>query len=224
MSLRLLPFRDYSEHNVIGIFANETVDDNPDSNGNGSNGVFVKVLSGDLNKDVIEYGTAAYLGKTSYPHIGIAQYPTVPLRVTAATTGVAVLGITLRQTLGFDENGEKVIYHRQKGIEMQTLASGQAGPVLTRGFVTLDEVAFEGSDNTNFAPGNIVVISANAGKCTGVAPTAMGGKTVVGHVLATGNRVSQNGETDQFAGTTTGKYALIQLDCAANFVGTTPAN
>ena len=222
MALRLLPFRDYSEHSVIGIFANQNVDNKPDTNGDGSNGVFVKVLSGDLNKDVIEYGTAAYLGKTNYPYVGAAQYPEVPLRVTAATTGVPCLGITLKQTLAYDENDEKLIYHRVKQDELNALVSGQAGPVATRGIFTLSDSAYD--DSTTFAPGNMAVLSLNAGKITGVAPVAMGGKTVVGHILATGSRVSQNGENDQFAGTTTGKYALIQLDCAANFVGTNASN
>lgn len=222
MALRILPFRDYSEHNVIGIFANENVDDNPSTNGNGSAGVFVKISSGDLNRDIIEYGNAAYLGKTDYPYVGAAQYPEVPLKVTAATTGVPCLGITLKQTLGYDENGEKLIYYRRKQDELNSLVSGQAGPVLTQGFVTLADSAFD--DSATFAPGNVAAISQNAGKVTGIAPSAMGGKTVVGQILATGSRTSQNGESDQFAGTTTGKYALIQLFCGPNFVGVNASN
>jgi len=61
------------------------------------------------------------------------------------------------------------------------------------------------------------LISANAGKVSGLAPSAAGpftgDYTIVGRVLATGQRVSQNGESDYFAGTTTGKYALVQIDC-----------
>jgi len=224
MSTRLLPFRDYSEHNVIGIFANTNVDDNPDTNGNGSAGVFVKVISGDLNRDVIEYGTAAYLGKTNYPFVGAAQYPEVPLRVGAATTGVHCLGVTLKQTLAYDENAEKLIYHTVKRDELNALVSGQAGPVLSRGLVTLAATAYDDDANNTFTIGNAMVISATAGKVTGVAPSAMGGKTVVGTILATGSRTSQTTDSDYYVGTGSANYALVQLDCAANYAGTNASN
>ena len=54
MALRLLPFRQYSDNDVVNLFANQTVDSAPSTNGNGSAGVMVKVLSGNLNKDVID--------------------------------------------------------------------------------------------------------------------------------------------------------------------------
>ena len=64
-----------------------------------------------------------------------------------------------------------------------------------------------------------LLISANAGKVSGLAPTnagpLTGQYTIVGKVLATGQRVSSNGESDQFAGTGTGKYALVQIDCTS---------
>ena len=49
MALRLLPFRQYSDHDVINLFANQIVDNAPTTNGNGSAGVMVKVLSGNMN-------------------------------------------------------------------------------------------------------------------------------------------------------------------------------
>ena len=102
MALRLYPFRQYNESDVINIFANQVVDDNPSTNGNGSAGVMVKVLSGNLNQDTFDLVGSDYLGKTDYPFLGADKYPTVPLRVVAASTGSPVLGVTLNQTLKND--------------------------------------------------------------------------------------------------------------------------
>ena len=212
MSLRLLPFRQYNENDVINLFANETVDASPSTNGNGSAGVLVKLLSGNIKDDAIEYNTDSYLGKTDYPYVGAAQYPSVPLRVTAATAGAPVMGVTLRQTLLADENGEKLIYYPQKREELQAVLKGQAGPVARKGMFMFDETAYE--KDSNFAPGNVAVVSANAGKMSGVAWASTSGETIVGYILGTGNRTSKNGQADQFAGTGTAQYALVDFDAS----------
>ena len=80
-----------------------------------------------------------------------------------------------------------------------------------------DEAAYE--KDANFAPGRLAAISANEGKLTGVSHEVLtdGTYTVVGTILGTGNRTSQNGKSDQFAGTGTAQYALVQLDCSASW-------
>lgn len=222
MSLRLYPFRQYSEHDVINLFASDTVDSAPSTNGNGSAGVFVKVSAGNLDQDPITYATNdSVLGKTDYPFIGAAQYPSVPLTFTAATAGVPVLGITLNQTLLNDENGEKLLYNPIKRAELQSVLSGQAVPVATRGIFTLADTAIDWVD-ANMTVNNHLIISANAGKVSGLAASAVspltGTTSIVGRILATGQRVSQNGKSDYFAGATTGKYALVQIDCVTSYV------
>ncbi len=218
MALRLYPFRQYSEQDVINLFANDTADTSPSTNGNGSAGVFVKVSAGNMDLDPITYADNGYLGKTDYPFIGAAQYPSVPLTFTAATAGTPVLGITLNQTVLEDENGEKLLYNPVKASELQAVLSGQAVPVATRGTFTLADTAVDWVD-ANMVVNSNLLISANAGKVSGLAPTnagpLTGQYTIVGKVLATGQRVSSNGESDQFAGTGTGKYALVQIDCAS---------
>lgn len=220
MALRLYPFRQYSEQDVINLFASDTADTNPSTNGNGSAGVFVKVSAGNLDQDPITYATNGYLGKTDYPFIGAAQYPSVPLTFTAATAGTPVLGITLNQTVLEDENGEKLLYNPVKAAELQACLSGQAVPVASRGMFTLADTAIDWVD-ANMVVNSHLLISANAGKVTGLAPSAVspltGDYSIVGKVLATGQRVSQNGESDYFAGTTTGKYALVQIDCTTSY-------
>jgi hypothetical protein len=222
MSLRLYPFRQYSEHDVINLFANDTVDSTPSTNGNGSAGVFVKVSAGNLDLDPITYATNdTVLGKTDYPFLGAAQYPSVPLTFTAATAGSPVLGITLNQTLLTDENGEKLLYNPVKRAELQAVLSGQAVPVATRGVFTLADTAIDWVD-ASMTVNNHLIISANAGKVSGLAASTVspitGTTSIVGRILATGQRVSQNGKSDYFAGATTGKYALVQIDCVTSYV------
>jgi hypothetical protein len=222
MSLRLYPFRQYSEHDVINLFASDTVDSTPSTNGNGSAGVFVKVSAGNLDQDPITYATNdAVLGKTDYPFIGAAQYPSVPLTFTAATAGTPVLGITLNQTLLTDENGEKLLYNPIKRAELQSVLSGQAVPVATRGTFTLADTAIDWVD-ASMTVNNHLIISANAGKVSGLSAATVspitGTTSIVGRILATGQRVSSNGKSDYFAGATTGKYALVQIDCVTSYV------
>lgn len=222
MSLRLYPFRQYSEHDVINLFASDTVDSTPSNNGLGSAGVFVKVSAGNLDQDPITYATNdAVLGKTDYPFIGAAQYPSVPLTFTAATAGSPVLGITLNQTLSTDENGEKLLYNPIKRAELQAVLSGQAVPVATRGIFTLADTAIDWVD-ASMTVNNHLIISANAGKVSGLSAATVspitGTTSIVGRILATGQRVSQNGKADYYASTTTGKYALVQIDCVTSYV------
>jgi len=224
MSLRLYPFRQYSDVDVINMFASDTVDANPSTNGNGSAGVFVKVSAGNLDLDPIQYTATDItntLGKTDYPFLGAVQYPAVPLQFTAATAGVPVLGLTLNQTLATDENGERLLYNPVKRAELQAVLTGQAVPVATRGIFTLSDFAIDWVD-ANMVVNSHLVISANAGKVSGLLASAVspitGTTSIIGRILGTGQRVSQNGKSDYFAGSTTGKYALVQFDCNSSYV------
>ena len=224
MSLRLYPFRQYSDNDVINMFASDTVDATPSTNGNGSAGVFVKVSAGNLDLDPIQYTAADItdtLGKADYPFLGAAQYPAVPLQFTAATAGTPVLGITLNQTLAADENGERLLYNPVKRAELQAVLTGQAVPVATKGIFTLADTAIDWVD-ASMSVNNHLVISANAGKVSGLSAATVspitGTTSIIGRILGTGQRVSQNGKSDYFAGTTTGKYALVQIDCVTSYV------
>jgi len=224
MSLRLYPFRQYSDVDVINMFASDTVDANPSTNGNGSAGVFVKVSAGNLDLDPIQYTATDItntLGKTDYPFLGAVQYPAVPLQFTAATAGVPVLGMTLNQTLATDENGERLLYNPVKRAELQAVLTGQAVPVVSRGIFTLADTAIDWVD-ANMVVNSHLIISANAGKVSGLLASAVspitGTTSIIGRILGTGQRVSQNGKSDYFAGSTTGKYALVQIDCVTSYV------
>jgi hypothetical protein len=206
------------------MFASDTVDATPSTNGNGSAGVFVKVSAGNLDLDPIQYTATDItntLGKSDYPFLGAAQYPAVPLQFTAATAGVPVLGMTLNQTLATDENGERLLYNPVKRAELQAVLTGQAVPVATRGIFTLSDSAIDWVD-ANMVVNSHLIISANAGKVSGLLSSVIspitGTTSIIGRILGTGQRVSQNGKSDYYAGTTTGKYALVQFDCTTSYV------
>jgi hypothetical protein len=210
MAIRLLPFRQYAEEDVVNLFANEGVNDKVIDSGAGDAGVFVKVSAGDFSADPVGYSDNSYLGKTDYPFIGRNQYPSVPLKVTAAAAGDSCLGITLLQTALKDENDEKLLYYPQKKLETQSVLTGEAVPVLGKGIVTLDSAsAIDGSP----VPGDFVKLSANAGKITGAAISDDG---ILGQVLATGERVNDGVSADQFAGAgngSAGSYAVVRINC-----------
>jgi hypothetical protein len=216
MAIRLLPFRQYAEEDVVNLFANTDSNDKVSDSGNGDAGVFVKVSAGDFSADPVGYESNSYLGKTDYPFIGRNQYPVVPLKVTAASAGDSCLGVTLFQTALKDENDEKLLYYPQKKLETQSVLTGEAVPVLGKGIITVDTATvLDGTQQV----GHFVRLSNNAGKISGHAA----GHHVnnIGQILATGQRVNRGVSDDQFAGSSVGtgaagsagKYAVIRINC-----------
>ena len=220
MGLRILPFRQYSDHDVINLFSvigSDVLDATTDS-GAGDAGVFVKVADGNFDKEPVEYQTNSYLGDSSYPFLGTtAMYPEVNLKITGAKDEDHAIGMTLLQTAKNDENGEKLLYNPTKQTELQAVLPGQAVPIETKGIFTLSSSAFDGPISS-YAPGNRIKLSSTAGKITGFATVSLSAITtgdlvaedkVFGHVLGTGVRTSEGPTTDQFAG----NYIIVYFDC-----------
>ena len=199
MSLRILPFRQYDENDVINLFALEgaSVNASTTDTGAGDAGVFVKVSAGDFDKDPVGYSDNSYLGKTDYPFIK-AQYPSVNLECAPAASGESLLGITLRQTAKADENGEKLLYNQVKAEELGSVLPGQAVPVATRGVFTITAYAYDGA----LVVGGGIALGA-AGKVAACAATAA---EKVGTVIGTGSR-SSGTITDSWEG----DYAVVAL-------------
>jgi len=221
MALRILPFRQYSDHDVVNLFSviASDVNDATTDSGAGDAGVFVKVSDGNFDADPVEYQTNSYLGDTSYPFLGTTKmYPEVNLKITGAKGEDHCIGMTLYQTAKNDENGEKLLYNPQKQEELQAMLPGQAVPIATKGIFTLSSSTFDGP-LTSYTPGNRIKLSAlNAGKITGFTTISEGAMTtgdlfaedkVFGHVLGTGNRPNEGNTTDQFSG----DYIVVSFDC-----------
>lgn len=201
MAKRILPFRQYDEHDVVNLYALRDADVNENITGsaNGDAGVFVTVDVGNLDLDPVTYATDSYLGKTDYPHVGRNQYPSVSLKVKPAVNGNSCLGITLRETAKYDENGEKLLYYRQKAEEMMVVLPGEAVPVMTRGIIEVAATAWQGS----LTVGGGVRLANVSGTISGCAANDA---DRIGMVLGTGSRTSGD-IADQFAG----NVAIIQL-------------
>lgn len=208
MALRILPFRQYNEHNVVNLYAldgSATIPGDLATNGDGDAGLLVSINSGDFDKG-IDYTSDTYLGKTDYPHIGANGYPKVTGMTFVPCAGTNPLGITLRQTATHDENGEKLLYYRQKAIEHQAVLPGEVVPVLTAGLVTLAHTAFISGTTLDSSAINAAVTAAADGELE------LGGAgAAVGRVLAVGARTAGD-NPDQFAGTGTGAYALVKIE------------
>ena len=210
MALRLLPFRQYDEQDVVNLYALESglALESTTGDGSGSNGVFVKVGEGNFDLDPIAYGDDSYLGKSSYPFVGGDMYPVNQLEVTPAGSGELPLGLTLNQTAKTDENGEKLLYNSTKKEELQAVLPGQTVPVATKGIFTLSSDAFKGalaSNKLGVGSGIKMATGANdKGMLTGDNPHASG---VFGTVLGTGSRTSKGGLTDQFDG----EFVVIKI-------------
>jgi hypothetical protein len=104
MAIRLEPYRDYSEHEVINLFSLDT--------------------------------TGATL--TDWKAGGTGDFD-----AGVVVAAAAPIGITLRQSLAYDENGESLLRYPVKKDELQAVLPGHAVPILTRGLVLLGVAAFD---------------------------------------------------------------------------------
>lgn len=203
MAIRILPFRQYDENDVVNLFSMDVVNSSP-SDTDADAGLLVSVSAKDMDKDPVELnaGDGGLLGERNYPYVARNYYPSVPLKISKCDN-TTPLGITLAQTLTHDENGENLLRYPQKKAELYAVTSGEAVPVATKGIFTLSESAFTTAPLTTHT--HVTAASGNdAGKLTpGTSSTG-----AVGTILGVGTRASKNGNDDQFEGT----YAVIKLD------------
>ena len=204
MANRLLPFRQYNEHFVVNMFALDTAKlsltdvtaNTHDASGDHDSGILVKVKGdgADLGAGYSGSGTTAgegdavlnaYMGKTAYPHVGRNVNGEAFGKFELASDDDVILGVTLNQTLAYDENGEKMLYYRQKALEHQAVLPGEAVPVLTKGIITVAANAVVAGAEPTAGAAVTVGGGGNAGKFR----TALNSNnTVVGTCLAVGNR------------------------------------
>lgn len=120
---KLLPLRDYSEHEVVPFFGFSGA---LPVNG----GTFVKIVgSGFVGQDLalISDAGAAYQGTYS------KRWGVQPQVATVASTGDYVYGMLLYDGREVDENGEQLKYRPRKAAELNVWISGQAAPIVREG-------------------------------------------------------------------------------------------
>ncbi len=190
MATRLEPFRDYSEHEVVNLFSLDVPAGQALSAWKaGTTGVYDAgvvvaakdaVLPGDLPSTSalkITGNLRNYLGASGQPHVGYNAYPVVEMTVEAEANDTdKAIGLTLKQTLAYDENDENLLRYPLKKDELQCVLPGQAVPILTRGLVLLSSAAF----SVDPSVGDKLMVSDVAGQLL----TSDGSKTAVGSVLA----------------------------------------
>jgi len=208
MAKRILPYRDYSEHDVVNAFSLDLDGAGitgaiQGSAGDHDAGVIVAVsadstLPGDMPTQDTGGALRSYLGASynaSTTHIGYSSYPYNGMTVEPADSGDTPLGITLRETLAFDENGEKMLYYPVKLDEAQAVLPGHSVPVLTRGLVLLSTSAFENAGDAGIEAGGKLAVSATA---AGKFAVAESDSTVVGTILSVGKEsTSADGAVDK---------------------------
>ena len=158
MAHNLRPLRQYNENDVVNLFA---------FSGNAettsvvlTKGAVVKVQAPGFNPGTALNSTPnTMLGSVgaSYDNTVSERYGVGP-KISLATSGSSVLGLTLLDVRELDENGEKLIFNPRKAAEMNVVISGQAVPVLTRGIVL-----YSGSTIANATAGQFAVVSGTAG-------------------------------------------------------------
>ena len=154
---KLRPFRDYSEHDVINLFAF-----GDDAAALGTTDVIqagsvVKVKTGWTNGAETEFlgDVGASFNNTVSQRYGV----TAEVEYPDGGADEAALGITLYDVREYDENGEALKFNPRKAAELQACLTGQAVPVATRGLFLMATGAFAGANSVAinmdvFATGN----------------------------------------------------------------------
>ena len=137
---RLMPFRDYDEHDVINLFAFGDTAVTLNTTTTVQAGSVVKIKTGWSNTDETQLLTDV---GSSYNNV-VSQRYGVNAEVEYANGGSETpLGILLYDVREFDENEEPLKYNPQKAAELQAAISGQAVPVATKGTFLFATGAFQ---------------------------------------------------------------------------------
>ena len=158
---RLMPFRDYDEHEVVNLFA---FGDDAVSLGTSDvvhAGSVVKVKTGWTNSDETQFlgNVGAGFNNTVSQRYGVSA----EVEYTDGGADEAALGITLYDVREYDENGEKLAFNPRKQAELQASLTGQAVPIATRGLFLMATGAWDTSPGVVF---NQDVFATGDGKVT----------------------------------------------------------
>lgn len=153
----LAPQRDFDNHDVINQFKW-----NPTGAYPTNKGTIVKILSGLMTDQTVQM-----LGSVgaSYANTVSQRYGVQPSVAAVTSSGDQVLGMLLDDIREVDENGEKLIFKREKAAMMQVSMSGEPVRVVTRGWFVYSGVsgtAIAGEPAYASVDGNIMAVPAGA--------------------------------------------------------------
>lgn len=197
----LKPFRDYSEHNVVNLYA--YVGEAPVSKG-----TLVTPINTWANSDGGVFPWPREM--TTVPNAVSARFDVVA-EVTATpayNTFPEPLGVTLKDVRLADENGEPLIYNPRKLAEMDAVLPNQAVPILTKGIIFTND--FDITARSAFGSGIQPTGS-------GIQPTFTGLLPIAGYPAFAGDdgRIATDGIVliGKFLSTIDEEgYALVKID------------
>jgi len=183
---RLKPFRDYSEHDVINLFAFGDKDVTLGTTTVVYAGSAVKVQTGWSNTNELQMlgDVGAAYANTVSERYGVSA----DVQYTEGGADEAALGLTLYDVREYDENGEALKFNPRKQEELQSVLSGQAVPIATRGVFLMATGAWASSagilqDNDVFATGSGQVTKLGAKAVNNRIGRTLGGPDADGSVL-----------------------------------------
>jgi hypothetical protein len=138
----LLPFRDYSEHEVINLFACNVI---------ANKGTLVVPVRSWKDSNGTENSTngPVKLGPSApgalYPNTVTHNFELVGSVTTYNGAVPGPVGVLLKDVREFDENGRKLVFDPRKAAEMDVIIKDlQAAPILTRGLVLVNDIDITG--------------------------------------------------------------------------------
>ena len=183
---RLKPFRDYSEHDVINLFAFGDKDVSLGTTTVIYAGSAVKVQTGWSNTNELQMlgDVGAAYANTVSERYGVSA----DVQYTEGGADEAALGLTLYDVREYDENGEALKFNPRKQEELQSVLSGQAVPIATRGVFLMATGAWSSSagilqDQDVFATGDGKVTNLGAKAVNNRIGRTLGGPDADGNVL-----------------------------------------
>ena len=183
---RLKPFRDYSEHDVINLFAFGDKDVSLGTTTVIYAGSAVKVQTGWSNTNELQMlgDVGAAYANTVSERYGVSA----DVQYTEGGADEAALGLTLYDVREYDENGEALKFNPRKQDELQSVLSGQAVPIATRGVFLMATGSWASSagilqDNDVFATGDGKVTKLGAKAVNNRIGRTLGGPDADGSVL-----------------------------------------
>ena len=155
------PTRDYSEHDVVNLFALNQ------ATGSKATPVVIFNSGWNTNQQLLQSNTL--VGNPSNVNIFSRKWVT-DARVRVANSGEKPFGLTLYDVREVNQYGYPLIYDQQRAIELQAVTSGQQVPIVRKGIFHIGPWGTGAVDVP--APGKYLVVKSSAGDLAAVLPVS----------------------------------------------------